>query len=204
MPYTLQHTAEAIDYKLNLIDKNKNLLPYPYKVTFPAGLEDAGDGSVLTTAKVSSSKEVQLASYALPAGTYTASIDVTDIIDTTKAVTGFKLKITGASVSSSGQFTLAAETTIQVSLVTPTSGFDTGLLIKPQIEEGSEKTAWVPYMDKIGTYVDERFNGINTKLKVLNKTTLPSVTTADNGNILRVVDGQWASVALPNAEQASF
>lgn len=33
---------------------------------------------------------------------------------------------------------------------------------------------------------------------------LPAVTEADNGKILMVVDGVWAAVALPNAEEASF
>ena len=52
----LRHTLEEIDYKLDLIDKNKNLLPYPY--TYPDGssdyleknvCEDVGDGSFLIT-----------------------------------------------------------------------------------------------------------------------------------------------------------
>jgi len=33
---------------------------------------------------------------------------------------------------------------------------------------------------------------------------LPTVTTEDNGKLLQVVDGSWAAVALPNAEEASF
>lgn len=33
---------------------------------------------------------------------------------------------------------------------------------------------------------------------------VPSVTTSDNGKFLRVVDGAWAAVAVPNAEEASF
>ena len=33
---------------------------------------------------------------------------------------------------------------------------------------------------------------------------LPKVTTADNGKVLRVVDGVWAAVSIPNAEEASF
>lgn len=33
---------------------------------------------------------------------------------------------------------------------------------------------------------------------------LPDVTTADNGKFLRVVEGQWAASTVPNAEEASF
>lgn len=33
---------------------------------------------------------------------------------------------------------------------------------------------------------------------------LPDVTTADNGKFLRVVEGQWAAATVPNAEEASF
>lgn len=33
---------------------------------------------------------------------------------------------------------------------------------------------------------------------------LPAVTTDDNGALLRVVDGKWAVVALPSAEEATF
>lgn len=33
---------------------------------------------------------------------------------------------------------------------------------------------------------------------------LPTVTDADEGKFLRVVDGEWASVEVPNAEEATF
>lgn len=33
---------------------------------------------------------------------------------------------------------------------------------------------------------------------------LPSVTTADNGKFLRVVNGAWAAESLPSAEGGSF
>lgn len=33
---------------------------------------------------------------------------------------------------------------------------------------------------------------------------LPTVTTADNGKVLRVVNGEWAAVALPSASGVSF
>ena len=33
---------------------------------------------------------------------------------------------------------------------------------------------------------------------------VPSVTTANNGQFLRVVNGAWAAATVPNAEEASF
>ena len=34
--------------------------------------------------------------------------------------------------------------------------------------------------------------------------TFPTVTTEDNGKFLRVVNGAWVAVSVPNAEEASF
>ncbi len=186
MPYTLQHTAEAIDYKLNLIDKNKNLLPYPYPTTFPAGLEDVGDGSILTTAVVGATeKEIYLNTCVLPAGNYAVSVDTTDIIDTTKPVTnpGFSLILKTADEAnidvSDGSFELTTSTSVKVYLRVP-NVFSADLVVKPQIEEGTEKTAWVPYMDKIGNYVDERFNGTNTKIKVVADSIVAHAANTNN------------------------
>ncbi len=172
MSYTLQHTAEAIDYKLNLIDKNKNWLPYPYEYTpaLPTGLEDVGDGSILTSANTTTVQRILLNTCSLPAGKYTVSLDITDITEIPVTNSAFSLEVTGTAVSkttnSSGIVTLNLDTTtaVEVYLNIP-SRFDTDLLIKPQIEEGETKTTWVPYMDKIGKYVDERFNSTSTKLK---------------------------------------
>ena len=33
---------------------------------------------------------------------------------------------------------------------------------------------------------------------------IPTVTTANNGQFLRVVNGAWAASTVPNAEEASF
>lgn len=33
---------------------------------------------------------------------------------------------------------------------------------------------------------------------------IPSVTTEDNGKFLRVVDGTWAAVFVPSAEEVTF
>lgn len=172
MSYTLQHTAEAIDYKLNLIEKNKNLLPYPYEYmpTLPAGLEDVGDGSILTSAKTTAVQKILLNTCSLPAGKYTVSLDIADITEVPVPTSAFSLEVTGTAVSattdSSGIATLNLDTITAVKVYLKIhSEFDADLLLKPQIEEGENKTTWVPYMDKIGNYVDERFNSTNTKLK---------------------------------------
>lgn len=178
MAYELQHTAEAIDYKLNLIEKNKNLLPYPYKdslnhVSLPTDLEDVGDGSILTSARNEAQleKEYFLTDCVLSAGKkYTVSLHITDIFDKLTTNSGFALKVEIPNIYTtelmdSAELDLSAETgevTATVLLVVP-STFDAGLLIKPQIEEGEEKTAWIPYMKNIGSYVDERFNSLNIR-----------------------------------------
>lgn len=193
MPYTLLHTAEAIDYKLNLINKNKNLLPYPYNTDFLVELENVlenvGDGSILTTdvSTRESRKEILLNTCNLSAGKkYIISLDITNITDeaiTNSADFSLKVSIAGKDPVSTDSFEvldLSAETeeaSAAVYLIAPTA-FVAGLLIKPQIEEvqvlenGQEQvspTKWVPYMKTIGEYVDERFNSINAKIKLLNK-----------------------------------
>lgn len=173
MAYTLQHTAEAIDRKLNLIDENKNLLPYPYETKLPEGLTDVEDGSILTSKRSSAYSEESffLNDCILPAGNYIVSIDITTILEESKTDSGFKLKIEiegedPITFDNYYKLNLTEETTVRISLVVP-STFDTGLLIKPQIEKGLEKTSWVPNMDKIGTYIDRRFNNTNAKFKAL-------------------------------------
>lgn len=181
MPYTLQHCAEAIDYKLNLIDKNKNLLPYPYQTAFPTWLEDMGDGTLLTltSSATVSEKKIFLNTCILSAGKYIVSVDTTDIVDIRKSVPnpGFSLELSLAgsaiTIAEGGNFELSAETTFEVYLLVP-SHFDVDLVIKPQIEvaqilEGgtlqNAPSEWVPYMHTVGSYVDERFNSTNTKLR---------------------------------------
>ena len=186
--YTLQHTAEAIDYKLNLIDKNKNLLPYPYKTNLtnealPDGFEDVGDGSLLTHTPVGATEtRFLLNTCQLPAGNYFVSLNITNMLEEAVIASDFGLEVTtednkylasalaneasypGGPLIRSDLLILESETAIKVYLNVPTS-FDANLLIKPQIEEGTEKTDWVPNMDKIGTYVDRRFNGTNVKFR---------------------------------------
>lgn len=211
MSYTMIHTAEQIDYKLDLINENKNLLPYPYEYdsTLPSGLEDVGDGSFLTTADIKSSTTVTIkypnTNFSILKGTYTISIEVTDVMGNSSSNLGFSLQINSKEYASGSQLPLSSETIITTVALKIPSNTAKNLVIKPMIRKAEiEDDGWVPYMDKIGSYVDERFNSINAKLKVLNKATLPSVTSADNGNLLRVVDGQWASVTISNAEQTSF
>lgn len=215
MSYKLSHTAEAIDSKLGLIDKNKNLLPYPYKTNLvkgllPEGLDDVGDGSILTSTTSISEERVLLNTCALPTGKkYIISLDVRDFIDEPIETHDFKLEIviTGKESFSTDNFAaidLSADTeepklSAKVYLQIPAK-FEVGLVIKPQIEEDIEdngqKTNWVPYMDKIGNYVDERFNSTNTKLKVITKrldnlTGLPDCANLADGSILVVRGGKW-------------
>jgi hypothetical protein len=176
--YVLRHTVEEIDNKLNLINENKNLLPYPYETALPTGLEDVGDGSILTTEIFIDAPEegFLLNTCTLSAGKYTVSLVVTDIIRDGDAVAneGFSLKVSAAgsvlaNTATFATFELADETAVEVYLVAPLYLSKAGSVIKPQIELGEEKTSWVwvPYMKDIGNYVDERFNGTNTKIKAV-------------------------------------
>ncbi len=172
--------AAVLDRKLNLIDENKNLLQYPYKYTeLPTGLENAGDGSILTTAEnipEGNSSLIYLENtLSLPAGDYTASIEVSDIIDITTPITEHGFSITlktdtrdDISISDHAVFNVPSDIPenipVKVYLKVP-ADFTAGLVIKPMVEKGLEKTNWVPYMKTIGSYVDERFNSTNTKLR---------------------------------------
>lgn len=186
MPYILQHTAEAIDDKLNLIDKNKNLLSYPYKTgltndALPLGFSDVGDGSILTSATAVNEFTILLNTFMLTVGKkYALSISITDIADTDATAlvdTGCSLRVTtseGITVETTAVDYLDltgtggdinGEISVTAHLIVP-KDFNKGLIIKPQVEEvidGRPVAIWVPNMDKIGTYVDRRFNGINAR-----------------------------------------
>ena len=184
-PYVLQHTAEAIDHKLELIDVNKNLLPYPYDGSnegikkYNNFLEDVGDGSILISNTTTEEITVYLGDVVLPIDAdYFSSVTVTDLYDNIIDLPGCELSMTEGAVDGNEQAYV-------VSLVIP-ADTEKGLLIKPQIEFGTEKTDWVPNMDKIGIYVDRRFNSTNTKLRVLaddilNKSEKPNVLPASSG-----------------------
>ena len=195
MPYTLKHTAEELDRKLYLIDENKNRLPYPYEEAIPTGLEDVGDGSILTVDVTSSKKRALLNTCTLPAGKYIVSLDTTNIIDeitTAVANPGFSLEVVAADTTlvSTDNFVtleLADETAVAVYLNIPTA-FDANILVKPQIEPGETKTTWVPYMGTIGSYVDERFNSTNAKIKAAVKTLKESKVDKVEGKDLSTND----------------
>jgi hypothetical protein len=169
MSQTFPYTAEEIESRLRLIDENKNLLPYPYTYTKPlqSSLEDVGDGSFLTTGDATTADDIFLNDCILSAGDYTPSLKVTGIIDSSETTPnpGFRLKIRIGDEDKFTEFKLEAEKTAKVYLEVP-GGEDTkNLLIKPQIEKGTKNTTWVPYMGTIGSYVDERFNSTNIKLR---------------------------------------
>lgn len=205
--YTLEYTAEQINRRLDLINENKNLLPFPYyndSTIFPDGLENVGDGSILTVEyNTKPTKPILLNIFSLPTGTYEYSIAVTNVIDGTSVTNpGFNLSIEGATVKN-GQIILEQDTTITVYLTVPSGDFNPDLLVKPMIRMAGTESDWVPYMSKIGSYVDERFDSTNTKIKVLaNKLKaisdffdmLPDCTKYPDGAMLVVKDRQWAIV----------
>ncbi len=56
-----------------------------------------------------------------------------------------------------------------------------------------------------GAQIDEAIGDVrNNKDKWNNNSGLPSVTAADNGKFLRVVDGAWAAASVTNANGGSF
>jgi hypothetical protein len=199
--YIFPYTAEEIEKKLELVDANKNLLPYPYNITFPSCFEDVGDGSVLTTADtLDKVPEQLLKSLELPAGTYIASVEAADVATETATECNFMLMIDGHASDASSQFTLSAKETVSVYLVSPTNGFTAGLLIKPMIREVNTEAGWVPYMKTVSSYIDERFNGTAAKIKVLTKridtlavegSGLPNPSDYPDGSILVVRNGAW-------------
>ena len=212
MSYILKHTAEELDLKLDLIDENKNLLEYPYTIDKSklGNLVDVGDGSFLLPANTSSGFYYKLRDQLLPAGTYIASavlenaLNPTDSVASNICVPSLNILLkdgVGALQDEFGKFTLTTETTVEVYLTVYTvlGTFPTDVLIKPQIEAGEVKTTWVPNMDRIGTYVDRRFNSLNAKIKVLTDlinvmasgSGLPDCTGLPNGAILAVKDGAW-------------
>ncbi len=194
MAYILQHTAEAIDHKLSLIDENKNLIEYPYRTNLadhamPDGFEDVGDGSILTDSQVGSTgARFLLTTCLFPCGKkYTVSIGLTDIEEKSVVNAGVSLEIliegkdpifAYATENGYSQFNLSeivGDTAVsaQIYLNAP-AGLPAGLLIKPQIEAQNpananpeKPTSWVPYMKTISSYVDERFNSTTAKLKLL-------------------------------------
>jgi hypothetical protein len=161
--------AEEIIGKLSLIDENKNFLQYPYNKVFPTGLVDVGDGSILTSDTSADQSQLVLGPALLAAGDYKVSLAITTITEEAVNSHGFSLTVEGDGVSRVDDVITVTtdETTVIVTLNIPNE-FSTNWLIKPQIVKLDEdSTVWVPYMKTIGTYVDERFNGTNARLKVI-------------------------------------
>ena len=217
---TIPYTAEKINRRLDLINENKNLLPYPYKYdsALPSELEDVGDGSILISATniPTLSKDILLNTCSLPAGEnkkYTISLSVTSLVNESNipdhavqlviAIAGKESRTLDKSTPST-LLDLSSETepiTVAVYLKQGTPKVNTDALIKPQIEEGTTKTDWIPYMYKIGNYVDERFNGTNAKIKVLAQrvSNIESAITSLNstvGALYSIIDELNAGVVL--------
>lgn len=51
---------------------------------------------------------------------------------------------------------------------------------------------------------DSTVTSVNGQTGAVTVHEVPAVTTADNGKFLRVVNGAWAAVAIPNANGGSF
>lgn len=174
-------SAQELRDKLDLIDLNKNLLPYPYitGIELPKEIEDVGDGSFLTTNTTVSEKNIFLTEFTLEKDCkYTVSLDVTDALTNLQKDYidhGITFEITYnndtnsfSSVNSTMGLNTMGVTSYKIYLKIP-EGLPAGLLIKLQIEKGDTQTVWVPYMSTLGNYVDERFNSTNAKLRLLNQ-----------------------------------
>jgi hypothetical protein len=195
--YILQHTAEAIDHKLDLIVENKNLLEYPYDSNegIPAEFIDVGDGSIIVpdtkTGHEAYYTRLSKSSIILPAGTYTISNTSINLltgktytcepcwIDVKKTGTGTVLARVPCA-NTSRTFTLSRETSVDVFFdIKAAKQVYPGILLRPQLEKGDTATAWVPYMKNIGNYVDERVNGLSTEIRALLNSTKKSITIGD-------------------------
>jgi len=205
MSYKLKHTAEAIDDKLSLINKNKNLLPYPYEEEpGGVGLIDVGDGSFLTNTDFpEAGYEFLLHTVVLPGGRkYKISLDIADFIDEYAMTVnpGFSLIVrnkSGADLDLNNEvLDLSAETeetSISVFLYVP-AGARANLIVKPQIEEGEEQTAWVPYMKDIANYVDERFNSTNVKIKAIAEAVANNAGSSEYTGPENIEDGTTTGI----------
>ena len=107
MAYYLQHTAEEIDRKLNLIAENKNQLEYPYDGSLPVGLTDVGDGSVLTAERNGAYAESYflLKTMQLTTGKkYIISLAITNILEELQEHAGFSVQVRYAGKEINTQF----------------------------------------------------------------------------------------------------
>ena len=75
------------------------------------------------------------------------------------------------------------------------------ITLGPAFAPALTTTAEVGQTIKVSS-VDE--NGQPTEWEAVDMEGVPTVTTANNGQFLRVVNGSWAASTVPNAEEASF
>ena len=61
---------------------------------------------------------------------------------------------------------------------------------------GSNEYKWNIFANQI--------NGVNVSTIINGGNGLPTVTSTDNGKVLRVVNGQWAAASLPNVSEVSW
>lgn len=61
------------------------------------------------------------------------------------------------------------------------------------------------YNKKISNQSGIKFNEVNRELEGGgNGSSLPEVTSADNGDFLRVVNGEWSKSTVPSAESEEY
>lgn len=66
------------------------------------------------------------------------------------------------------------------------------------------KDTWKDLEDGVSKVVVKPINDIAEAVINLENNSLPSATEADNGKILRIVDGEWEAVELPSVREVSF
>lgn len=103
------------------------------------------------------------------------------------------------------------------------TALSTDQLSNPQyatvLYDGNAWSAWIGKLARLEDIPTKLKNPYSLNIKIGNTTTsydgsaaktveipegVPSVTTADNGKFLRVVNGAWAAVAIDNANGGSF
>lgn len=142
----------------------------------------------------------------------TSKVSVADIIDnlTTNAANKPLSAAQGVAIKA-----LIDAITIPTALPNPnaltftgavTGRYDGSAPLEVEIPSGGggltvTNTATIGQIIKVSA-VDE--NGQPTEWEAVDMEGVPTVTTANNGQFLRVVNGAWAASTVPNAEEASF
>nr|DAN93272.1 MAG TPA: hypothetical protein [Caudoviricetes sp.] len=85
------------------------------------------------------------------------------------------------------------------------SGAKVGDLIKVKAVDASGKpTAWAVAVAGTDYLKTAPVTSVNGKTGAVTVREVPAVTTTDNGKFLRVVNGAWAAVTIPDANGVSF